>query len=391
MCLSDLDEVLLELEEDVEGMQNTILLMQRELKVEKERNQSVERENGRMLTVLRDKPEWLAAVQARQEEAAAALAAADRLKMEQDGGERRLNGGGCVGGMDVDDQEGEEISGSAEPMDTATTTTTQNVEAMALRTRSGGVQVEGGSRTTATGGGGVDDEDQVVVGDLVATNGKAEVNNICISGINNNGQSMMMATRKRTRSSVAVVPSAKSVVVANCGEEAALEQEDLMPSVEEEVSTNCGVSVGKRNRYNNSNSDQQQSKSAPRTRGQLLQMNESEKAVPTKLGDGEEVMMMDGGLVENGGGGGGEAGGAAEVKKTATSEHVLFCGSNNNNNTSISNNGSSNKEAAEGVDENGTGVAPAPGASVEAMKLKLENGGAAAAGGIDLRQENTSA
>lgn len=341
-----------------------------------------------MLTVLRDKPEWLAAVQARQEEATAALAAAERLKLEQDGGERRLNGGGCVGGMDVDGQEDEEeTSGSAEPMDTATTTTTQIVEAMALRTRSGGVQVEGGSRTTATG---VDDEeDQVVVGDLVATtNGKAEVNNSCISGINNNGQSMTMATRKRTRSSVAVVPSAKSVVVANCGEEAAPEQEERMPSVEgeEEVSTNCGLSVGKRNRYNNSNSDQQQSKSAPRTRGQLLQMNESEKAAPTKLADGEEVMMLDDGLVENGdgGGGGGEAGGAAEVKKSAASEHVLFC---NNNNTSISNNGSSNKAAGEGVDENGTGI---PGASVEAMKLKLENGGAAAAEGIDLRQENTS-
>ncbi|XP_059608880.1 pre-mRNA-splicing regulator female-lethal(2)D isoform X2 [Phlebotomus argentipes] len=44
----DLDEVLMELEEDLEGMQNTIVLMQRELQGANEKIASLERENGEL-------------------------------------------------------------------------------------------------------------------------------------------------------------------------------------------------------------------------------------------------------------------------------------------------------------------------------------------------------
>ena len=252
ISLADLDEVLLELEEDVEGMQNTILLMQRELKAEKERTQSVERENGRMLSVLRDKPEWLAAVQAKQEEAAAQ----ERLKEEQ--AVRRLNGVGSVcGQMEVESASGAE---GTEPMDTAQ-----------VRTRSGGVLS------------GVDDQAE----------GQQQVSGA--GGNTNNGQSMVV-TRKRTRSSVAV--NSNSVVggADEIGEgvEAMSVDEQEVPSV---PATNCSAGGGKRNRRSSSISEQM--KSAPRTRGQL--QIESEKAKLEGVKEQEEVFVAGaGGGVENG-------------------------------------------------------------------------------------------
>lgn len=399
--------MLLELEEDVEGMQNTILLMQRELKVEKERNSSVERENGRMMCVLRDKPEWMAAVEARQAEAIA-LAAAERLKVEG----HRVNGvgSGVPGLMDVDDDN--DSASAAEPMDTITATQQQQQqqnEAISLRTRSGGVVVS--DRTTAI----TQDEDcgGVVEGQNVVGGGDVVVH------ATNGSNGMNMATRKRTRSSVAV----HSVVGGGVGSEDHPEEATMEVMVEENA-INCS---GKRNRYSTTtttvggagvvagattvNSD----KSAPRTRGQLQNMmNETNE----KLAKLNEVVGEEEGLVENGSGGGDEL-------KLKSSE-VLFSSNNNNiNNNNNNNHGSSNNNSnkSDGVDkvvvdpviagvetvENGGRTlsldTTTTSSVVDPLKLKLENGsgggqGAAAgatatevggaSGGIDLRQDTNA-
>lgn len=286
--------MLLELEEDVEGMQNTILLMQRELKIEKERNKNgSDLENG---------------VEYRLQ----GHVQPTSVGQSQEEG-HRVNGG-----MEVDSDEGDLVgvsaSASAEPMDTATN--------QQLRTRSGGVGVSQVSdRTTAS--------------DLVDGVSASEV----VHAINGSNGQPMMTTRKRTRSSVA---NSGNVVVAS-------EDQAQQAGEEEEGANTVNCISGKRNRYSNAGAvvaggsgggatQVISDKSAPRTRGQL-QMMESEKLA--KLNEEEEEVG------ENGSGGG------DEMKLKVASSEVLFSNSNNN---IINNNNGSNKDAG-GVDgevENGT-------------------------------------
>lgn len=333
--------MLLELEEDVEGMQNTILLMQRELKVEKERNQSIERDNVRMLSVLRDKPEWLSVVQA-------AAAAEERLKQEQQQQqhiEHRLNG-------DVADLKGGVVKSEEDvPMEVemrtqqsvgAVTVSLVDEEEVGVNARGEEKQKEGEeSRTAESASEVVDDQPQP------ATNGKPAAvvvqdsvsNNSSSSNNNNNGQSM--TTRKRTRSSVALSGAGAS------GEEPV----DAQEAPEE----SGGL---KRNRYSAIvNSDKS---GAPRTRGQLQQ--EAEKKLESVAEGGEE----------NGGG----AGDAVPVNKggvTAAAGAVLFSNNNNNNgNKLLLSNCGSTEGAAVTPEENGR--------TTESLKL---NGGGVG-GGIEL-------
>lgn len=349
-------------------MQNTILLMQRELKVEKG-------ENVRMLAVLRDKPEWLAAVQATRAEAASVE---ERLKQEQKKAtEHRLNGGG--GGVNETQMED-------------STTTTLEVKAQGLRTQpsnSAGVTVSvlGGEASvadrTAESGASV----VVVVSVEHATNGKP-MDVVSNNNNNNNGQTTTttsMMTRKRTRSSVA------SSVVGGGG---SVEDEEMMLEEENEVAKLCGGGSLKRNRYSVVNSDKSGAALVvvvPRTRGQL-QLAEAEKKLEV-MEEGEEEPVE---VTENGGGGGGGAVAGEAItelqRDVGDRDHsdplrlskggvvgVLF--SNNNNNNNGNNKLCATPEEEEEM-ENGRRAGVAAETSTEAIKCKLENG--SSGGGIEL-------
>lgn len=350
-------------------MQNTILLMQRELKVEKG-------ENVRMLAVLRDKPEWLAAVQATRAEAASVE---ERLKQEQKKAtEHRLNGGGGGGVNETQ-------------MEDSTTTTTLEVKAQGLRTQpsnSAGVTVSvlGGEASvadrTAESGASV----VVVVSVEHATNGKP-MDVVSNNNNNNNGQTTTtttsMMTRKRTRSSVA-----SSVVGGGGGGVGSVEDE------ENEVAKLCGGGSLKRNRYSVVNSDKSGAALVvvvPRTRGQL-QLAEAEKKLEV-MEEGEEEPVE---VTENGGGGGGVAGEAiTELQRdVGDRDHsdplrlskggvvgVLFSNNNNNNNNNGNNKLCATPEEEEEM-ENGRRAGVAAETSTEAIKCKLENG--SSGGGIEL-------
>lgn len=350
-------------------MQNTILLMQRELKVEKG-------ENVRMLAVLRDKPEWLAAVQATRAEAASVE---ERLKQEQKKAtEHRLNGGGGGGVNETQ-------------MEDSTTTTTLEVKAQGLRTQpsnSAGVTVSvlGGEASvadrTAESGASV----VVVVSVEHATNGKP-MDVVSNNNNNNNGQTTntTMMTRKRTRSSVA------SSVVGGGG---SVEDEEMMLEEENEVAKLCGGGSLKRNRYSVVNSDKSGAALVvvvPRTRGQL-QLAEAEKKLEV-MEEGEEEPVE---VTENGGGGGGVAGEAiTELQRdVGDRDHsdplrlskggvvgVLFSNNNNNNNGNNKLCATPEEEEMEEM-ENGRRAGVAAETSTEAIKCKLENG--SSGGGIEL-------
>lgn len=353
-------------------MQNTILLMQRELKVEKG-------ENVRMLAVLRDKPEWLAAVQATRAEAASVE---ERLKQEQKKAtEHRLNGGGGGGVNETQ-------------MEDSTTTTTLEVKAQGLRTQpsnSAGVTVSvlGGEASvadrTAESGASV----VVVVSVEHATNGKP-MDVVSNNNNNNNGQTTntTMMTRKRTRSSVA------SSVVGGGGV-GSVEDEEMMLEEENEVAKLCGGGSLKRNRYSVVNSDKSGAALVvvvPRTRGQL-QLAEAEKKLEV-MEEGEEEPVE---VTENGGGGGGVAGEAiTELQRdVGDRDHsdplrlskggvvgVLFSNNNNNNNNGNNKLCATPEEEEEEEMENGRRAGVAAETSTEAIKCKLENG--SSGGGIEL-------
>lgn len=353
-------------------MQNTILLMQRELKVEKG-------ENVRMLAVLRDKPEWLAAVQATRAEAASVE---ERLKQEQKKAtEHRLNGGG--GGV------------NETQMEDSTTTTTLEVKAQGLRTQpsnSAGVTVSvlGGEASvadrTAESGASV----VVVVSVEHATNGKP-MDVVSNNNNNNNGQTTTnttMMTRKRTRSSVA-----SSVVGGGGVGVGSVEDEEMMLEEENEVAKLCGGGSLKRNRYSVVNSDKSGAALVvvvPRTRGQL-QLAEAEKKLEV-MEEGEEEPVE---VTENGGGGvAGEA--ITELQRdVGDRDHsdplrlskggvvgVLFSNNNNNNNNNGNNKLCATPEEEEEEMENGRRAGVAAETSTEAIKCKLENG--SSGGGIEL-------
>lgn len=220
--------MLLELEEDVEGMQNTILLMQRELKV------------------------------ARHDE-----------------GPGRVNGTvplaeTCRGGEVNSSFAGNEMSASIEPMDTAT----ENDAQLRTRIADGGVAsgeepVVGCRTTPQVKGGDGESAGEQMVGH---TSNGSSANNNTVNCNNVLGQQSMV-TRKRTRSSVA-----QNNNNSNASEEGAEEVENSA----------VGDVEGKRNCFG---SEQQQMKSAPRTRGQLLiESQERAKEVLTVvLNEKEEV------------------------------------------------------------------------------------------------------
>lgn len=333
--------MLLELEEDVEGMQNTILLMQRELKVEKERNQSVERDNGRMMAVLKDKPEWLAVVQAE-----AALAAAERVKEEQEQQqennnrtsvcvEDRVNGGSAlmvdVGGNSDDLVAADDEK--VEQMEVGDSTSAKTKEDAQVRTRSAGeVKVLLVDCMKSPAGLSPSSLSPASLAALNHPTGDLAGGDLVANGKESGGASVAVAApRKRTRSSV-----------ANSGLQVVTSAESDLVVVDPPVVVTEANCVGKRTRRSSSTSSDHNVKCTPRTRGQLLQITEQEEK-RMDVENGEKVVVV----MSNGAGGGGENGA-----------------------------GGRRLGGLEGA--------------VEAMKLKLENGAAAAAAaGIDLRQENT--